>query len=334
MYSWARLAGALLGFCIATLAPAERLAAQGPPTEMPAYQQQRVRLGPMDCTLQISRTALTLSEELTLTITVDGPGPLDINVPVPLANSTDWRLQPLRPETRTPMVGREQWTLVVRVEPFRAGDRVALALAPIRIRAANEIREWTLDWEPLFIRVTTSVPGPDLGFAKPVVPPDPLSIAPATVPWYWRGLAVFIVAAVLSAAGLLFWRLTRARGTPVSPLQVVLGRFERLQAQAGIDPQPAAELAHLLRWYFEQQFSLHTTRMTTAEIVAVVSRAQILPDARLTDLEMVLAQADLAKFAGAVPNAEEGRHLLQKSRAIVLATVLPSETIVPISSQT
>src|SRR5262245_4017833 len=182
--------------------------------------------------VEVDRAEVALSGEVLVTLSVEGPAPVEVEPPRPVTQSPDWRVRPGSPKTVALPNGRERWEQSFRLEPFQAG-RVALPLEPLRYRTRHELRDWTLTWPPLEVRVTTGVAEPNLTQAHTVtgideLPPPP----PSAFPWVPVAAAGGLTAAVgLVGATLLLRR--RATKPVRSPRDRAVDELLRLEAEAG-----------------------------------------------------------------------------------------------------
>lgn len=285
----------------------------------PPKQKHEQSLGAMRCTLIVPEAPVPLAGELAVTLRIEGPSPLDVDIPPDFGVSSNWQARRKPPHATTTLADeREQWEQTFFFEPFAFGEAVPLTLPPIRVRSGNEIRDWTLTWEPLKIHVTSDVPDADLSFAKPVTMPDRLPPLPAWSRWHWILGCVLALAIVVAGVSGYAWLRARARTPALSPLERALAALERIDPPSS-NPWPTA--ANALRRYFEEQYAIPATRLTSSEAIAAIAQAQLLSDERLQVIEVILFTADLVKFAGA--SVVKDLDPVAASRSVLLSTPPP-----------
>ncbi|HEV3146505.1 MAG TPA: hypothetical protein VGZ47_21640 [Gemmataceae bacterium] len=287
---------------------------------VPFAQEQR--LGEAVCRLQVDSTDVSLSGELRLTVSVEGPAPVEVEAPMALTGSPDWRVRPGRPTVTQFSGGRERFEQSFQLEPFQVGDKVSLPLEPWHFRTKNEVRDWTLTWSALDIRVHSTVPEPDLSFARPITSVEKLPQIPERR-LIWP--AVVLTLAVLGATALssyVLWHRLRHKKQPAgSPLQIALGDLKLLES-GEVGPERLPQLADLLRRFLEEQFSLSATRQTSTEFCAALQQTGI--GVPVVPLLQILDVCDQVKFAGHRPDAEMCRLQFVRARQWLAETLQPA----------
>ncbi|MFL5340097.1 MAG: hypothetical protein ACJ8F7_08090 [Gemmataceae bacterium] len=282
------------------------------------------RLGDAVGRVSLDRAELPLSGELTVVISVEGPAPVEVEPPRPLTQSPDWRVRPGKPKTTALPGGRERWEQSFRLEPFQAG-KVALPLEPLRYRTKNELRDWSLGWPPLEVRVTSEVGEPDLGKARTVTGIDELPPeVKAQFPWVAvAGSAALLFLAGAAAATLALRR--RATRPAHSPRDRAIDELLRLEAEIGSAPDVAQRLADLVRRYLEGRYDLAATRQTTAEFLTSLRGQNVISEEQAGRVAELLQRGDLAKFAGVIPSQDECVTLLAAARRLITETTPAGE---------
>ncbi|MGI9158734.1 MAG: hypothetical protein ACR2K1_03175 [Saprospiraceae bacterium] len=124
---------------------------------------------------------------------------------------------------------------------------------------------------------------------------------------YWLvAAALLLVAARLLSRLLHRRRAMRARSLQAPPGDLARRRLERLEQQQlwqkGAYAAYYAELSHILREFLELRYGILALESVTAQILAHLAQTDF-PKEALPEIEHFLRQAELAKFAKAVPAA-------------------------------
>lgn len=151
----------------------------------------------------------------------------------------------------------------------------------------------------------------------PIVDLPPLP-APA---WRTYLLPAASGAIVLLLVGLLLnWARRRQVYSP--PIPAWRRALLLLDKEDGVE-----QVTGILRGFLHEQGALPTARLTTAELLSLLASQRNFPDDALAKLRQVLELADLVKFAGHAPSAEEAKAARLSVRELVeaLATWPPGE---------
>jgi hypothetical protein len=268
-------------------------------------------------TLTLDRDAARLSDTVRATVTVEGAAPLVVTPPAEvLAGDTAaaWAVTPDGPAAVEPLPGgRERWVQAYRLSPFLPGDGLAVRFAPFPVAAGGANAEVAFPERSVTVR--TAITDPKPADARPITgvedPPGPpaggagvLGVVPV----------VSVAAAVLLIVGAAVARRRRkpVPPTPAAWAEAALAAAEKELEAETIPPALFADrLADVLRGYVERRYGLPATRRTTGELLAAAG-ADLPADA----VRAVLEWADLAKFAGRVPAADECRRRAADARAV------------------
>jgi len=143
-------------------------------------------------------------------------------------------------------------------------------------------------------------------------------------------LGALSLAALLAIAVGLWFVLNRPRQPyvvpPPPPDEVAFRALDRLRAQrAGHDDwwQPYyVELSAIVRAYIEARFGIHAPEMTTEEFLAAAGNDTRLTPTHRNLLAEFLQQADLVKFARALPSLDDAEAAYRSARRFVEETRL------------
>ena len=125
--------------------------------------------------------------------------------------------------------------------------------------------------------------------------------------WYWLVAAVLLLVAARFLSRLLHRRQAmRTRSLQAPPGDLARRRLERLEQQQlwqkGAYAAYYAELSHILREFLELRYGILALESVTEQILAQLAQTDF-PKEALPEIEHFLRQAELAKFAKAVPAA-------------------------------
>ena len=153
----------------------------------------------------------------------------------------------------------------------------------------------------------------------------------------WGLLVLLILAA--GAWGLHRWLAKHGKGfgdlfKPAPPLPPHVAAIQALEAlhnqklwQNNRHKQYYSGLTDILRTYIAGRWGVGAMEMTSDEIIAAM-RGEELPDKTRRDLESILRDGDLVKFAKATPDAEQNESDYLKAYYFVEETKLVEETTV------
>lgn len=147
--------------------------------------------------------------------------------------------------------------------------------------------------------------------------------APADYRWIYLAAAALLLAAVL---GYLWWRRRKRRVVPPAPKPVLPPDFIALQELTrieGLNLPGSGEfkkyyslLTDAVRRYLEGRFKIDAMDRTTSEVLSDLERASKPVD----NLEALLQEADLVKFAKRVPGIPAALEAMKTARGIITRT--------------
>jgi hypothetical protein len=197
----------------------------------------------------------------------------------------------------------KRWRQTFVLEPMDKGDH-PLQIEPLRYRLEAGKGDWqTATFEPIKVKVMTSVVAPDVSQMRPITPPE--EIPPARAWWTgvlrWGGLALVVLALLLG--GLELKRRFAPSLPELAPHEWAARELLRLEAM-DLPRHGQAERFHTLlsdvmRRYLELRFRLRAPRQTTAEFLEAMRQAPQLTAEQRSQLRDFLERCDLAKFARA-----------------------------------
>lgn len=253
---------------------------------------------------------IRLSDLLPLTLTLEGPSTLEVDKVDAVTKSEFWRIREVKPAEFVDLPEqKKRWRQEFILEPMNKGE-LALQVEPLRYRNEAGKGEWqTATFEPIKIKVMTSVVAPDVSQMRPITPPEEI---PPARPWWsgalrWGGVALVILAVILGALEL------KRRFVPpkpeLAPHEWAVRELLRLEAmdlpRHGQADRFHTLLSDLMRRYLELRFRLRAPRQTTAEFLETMREAPQLTAEQRILLRDFLERCDLAKFARAEFSAQE-----------------------------
>lgn len=171
----------------------------------------------------------------------------------------------------------------------------------------------------------------------------PIAAAPSDYSWIWKWL---IALAVLVGFAWLVYRFVKNRQkkkieediykTPIEKATILLNTLEQKQLwQKGEIKEYYSELTNIARNYIEEAIEIPAMESTTAELIEALQRASVKKKMTLTpetveNLQRVLQQADLVKFAKSKPldfEIAEDRKKIEKT-IVTLDQSIPAVEVV------
>jgi hypothetical protein len=139
--------------------------------------------------------------------------------------------------------------------------------------------------------------------------------------WYWLLAAL----AAIGIIGLLWWwwhrRRKRKAGAVEDPFAEAELEFERVErlglVEAGERGRHVALMVEVMRTYLARRIPEAHPSLTTSELLVAVRESKTVPVNRLA---LILADADLVKFARRATSAERAREMGAEARGIVAAS--------------
>lgn len=153
---------------------------------------------------------------------------------------------------------------------------------------------------------------------------------PEAVPFDWTPYAVLAaLALLLGVAGWgIYWLWTRPRRAAVAPArpahEIALEALAQLKQQGLVEAGEIAAfyvgLTHIVRVYLEDGLKLRAPEMTTEEFLAAAGSDERLDSKQRRILGEFLTQADLVKFARAVPTMRDCEAAYEAARRFIEET--------------
>jgi hypothetical protein len=192
---------------------------------------------------------------------------------------------------------------------WRVGD-YATPDAFITYQRIGEADIFTVPVTEAFFSVISILPSQDLNTLEPF--PNRQAIWLFYIPEWGFGLGGILLVGI-TVAGIWAWRnyrlalAKRNQPRPLTPIQLAYDSLEGAELLTSTGEQINA-VAHTLRRYLSQRFTIPATGMTTDEIKQTVDERGLEDELYADNLYKILDFADKIKFA----NAEPTRQLIQR----------------------
>jgi len=261
-------------------------------------------------------------------LTLDVAAPEDAGIFVPSNPALDsWRLvRSTKPAVAAPTGSSKTTRTVLELRALRVG---AKAIPPIEVTwrlADGTTGNFSTERRLVSVRGRLdNEQDPALGVAPPPV-------AVIATSWWRVGLAALLGGGLLALLlAPLVRRLRRgARPAPPPPpprpaIEVALEALAWLESAEISAAERYAGAVDTLRAYLGGRYDFDGLESTTAEFLEELRPLDI-DGVATTEIETILHDADLVKFAKLIPSDEEALRLVQRVREIVIATwVAPDE---------
>jgi hypothetical protein len=243
------------------------------------------------------------------------PGPRDSEVATQDASDT-------ADSSTSNMVTRR---FAYQLEPVHSGVHLirAISVEFVDERPASEAKGKTaqIQSEPIEVEVTSDSGDqlPDLANLEPMVPPQTIERSGR----FWWSIPIFIVTAGVVA---WVWRTRRRRSSeqvvqPPSPEEVAHAALAQLLAEnlpaQGLFRDFYVRLTGIVRIFIEGTTGLRAPEQTTEEFLSAMRQQKIFTTERSVRLSEFLEAADMVKYAGQQPGADQIEVSIARAREFV-----------------
>jgi len=282
--------------------------AQAPPVP-PTPPATAVQMG-----YAIEPDTVTVGDPFRLTVRVHAPKGASVDFPAgPDSGAAVDALDP-RQERQGPDTTALDVTATWRIAAWDTGT-LPLRFGDIVVKLDN--RERRIPLSALTVHVKSVLPADT---AQRIPKPQRALFEFGRPWWYWLLAAL----AAIGLIGLFWWwwrrRRKRGQGEVDDPFADAEGEFERVErlglVEAGERGRYVALMVEILRTYLSRSIPDAHPSLTTNELLITVRDNRFVPVNRLA---LVLADADLVKFARRATTAERARELGTEARGIVAA---------------
>ncbi len=301
-----------------------------------AAAQAATPTGPIPTlTTAVDSTATGVGARVRLRLTVDAPQGWFVDPPTPATELGAFRVRSVEPGVDES--GRR--TFALTLVPVQAGEH-EIPPIHVRVRRGNE-PPLELASTPMRLTVASNLAPAEADSAGEA--PKPADLKPALeAPRDWRpvGIAVLAALAAFAAGFALFRRLRRRaprvaapvieRRAPARPAwEIALEDLDRIALERWVDRgelrRQYEEVTVAVRRYVEDRWGIPALESTTFDLRRLLERAPVAPDVA-SRLLALLSEADLVKFAKAVPEPNAARGAETRARDVVLETIPREES--------
>ncbi len=302
---------------------------------------------PVELTLQVESEAITVGDPFTITLSVAHPP--DYHIVFPRLES-EWGEFEVRNQISVPTADNGDGTLTSSIEIeavlFETGDHPTPELS-VAVRKPDGTIIYRparpIDVTVQTVRGRNDDDNNELKDIRPQVelpvPPDPMWVARDRNRLAILGAASGIGLAILA---IYLWRrrLVPTMPGPGSPAEVALRELDRIAALGLESDSDFKErytlVSECLRIYLHDQFGVPAMELTTRQIARTLDPSDI-SESAARDLAGALDECDLVKFARFLPDAQDARDIISRSREFVRETGAPppvDQAAVPVGGET
>ncbi|MEO8610573.1 MAG: hypothetical protein ABI690_21935 [Chloroflexota bacterium] len=244
-----------------------------------------------------------IGQPIDLLLTVNAPADATVTLPTFASDWPPFAIHQIGAVTQSTNVGRTTYQQHLSVILWRPGD-YQTPPTQIGYQLANATALQQVDIQPAYFAVKT------------VLNPDDLNLRPLKPPvsmFYISPLYVALAALNLVLAG-IYVRSKRKKfllptvsdtNTLHAAARAALAEFKKVH---NANPVPAVvyeNVSSALRRYLQGRFAVSAEELTTQELMSDLVNLQTLSDRRKRELEYLLEQADLVKFARMQPKSAD-----------------------------
>lgn len=212
-----------------------------------------------------------------------------------------------------------------QLEPTQAGKHliraVSVQFVDKRQGSENFATPTTIESEPMEINVTSELGDavPSLALLEPMFPPRPLDEG---ISWWWAALALPVAAVIVLLAWCRRRRIKQAaRPMDLSPAEIAKAALaqllsENLPAQARFQ-EFYLRLTGVVRYYIEGTTGLRAPEQTTEEFLRAMRLQKHFGAEQTVRLQDFLEAADMVKYAGQEPTAEQIELSIARAREFI-----------------
>lgn len=308
----------LFGMLWTASGQATHVEATSPPAESPPATESATAGSAVTVRAQAEPQQVTIGDRLRYSIEVEAPSGTELTLPVLAERIGAFDIVDFGSLPPRHIEGRVVTGYWYTLTTFDTG-RYVLPAPKVRVRRGERTEE--VQGNEVTIEVQSVLPkeqgATDIRDIKPLVRP------PADLRPLYLGAASLVT---LVALGLGFWFLLnrpkrRYTVPPPPPDEVALRALDRLWARRDLQEgrwEPYyVELSAIVRRYLEERFDIRAPEMTTEEFLVAAGNDPRLTPSQRQLLAAFLHQADLVKFARAVPNLSDAEAAYRSARRFV-----------------
>jgi len=319
----------LLIVCLLLIAGCSKSSDKPKATTANAQAIERVtEKGPVKLTIRISPMEPRLSDLIEMDVVVVAKDNVEVKPPTFGDAVGEFLVRDYRERTPTESSAEDENTRLFhyQLEPVSSGTHlirsIAIPFTDNRESSEAKGKATLIESEPIEIKITTELGEqmPDLANLAPMLPPVPLEQSYNT---WWiaamgAGLAIVIA--------IVLW-LRREQGPTttqerqLTPDEIARAALERLLSEnlpaAGLFKEFYVRLTSVVRYYIEGTTGLRAPEQTTEEFLYAMRSKGVFSAERSMRLKEFLEAADMVKYAGQQPGAEQIELSILRAREFV-----------------
>ena len=284
--------------------------------------------GPVKLTVRISPTEPRLSDLIEMDVVVVAKNNVEV-VPPTFGDAVgEFLVRDYRERTPAKSSAGDEKTRLFhyQLEPVSSGTHlirsVAIQFTDNRETSEAKGKATYIESEPIEIKITTELGDqkPDLANLAPMLAPIPIEQSYNT---WWIAA---IVAGIAIAIALVLW-LRRKQGPTIimarqlTPEEIARAALEQLLSEnlptAGLFKDFYVRLTGVVRYYIEGTTGVKAPEQTTEEFLNVMRSKEVFSAERSVRLKEFLEAADMVKYAGQQPGAEQIELSILRAREFV-----------------
>ncbi len=293
---------------------------QGRQIEEDFALQRRYERGPLELTLRVTRTEITIAEKLALILEANVDAEYELQFPSFGEQLSQFAIVDYTsPAARLLADERLLYQRRFVLEPFLSGEYTIPSMVVYFGKQGEEKHQITT--EEITITVTSLLPEDKQELSiEDIV--GLVALPRTRLVWPW-------VTAVAVVAGMGAYLLLRRKQKRVSeivtpPHEIAFKEFAELLAEKLLDKRQVKQfyrrMSEILRHYIENRFGLRAPEQTTEEFLIDLQRSTVLTDEHKRLLATFLRHCDVVKFAEYSPATEEIERSFGYAKELVLAT--------------
>ncbi len=299
-----------------------------PAASIPRAIERVADKGPVQLVVRVSPIEPRLSDLVELEVVVTAQPDVVIKPPTFGDAVGDFLVRGYSERTPKPSSNSDGNTRVFhyQLEPVSSGTHLirSVGIEFIDNRETSEAKGKSafIESEPIEIKITTELgeQTPDLANLEPMLPPVAIALS-----WSFWWIVVIVVVAILAAIWFFYRRRQRReqvvqvrQQTPEEIAQAALAQLlsENLPA-AGLFKEFYVRLTGVVRCYIEGTTGLKAPEQTTEEFLREMRVKEIFSSERSVRLTEFLEAADMVKYAGQKPGAEQIELSILRAREFV-----------------
>lgn len=286
-------------------------------------------IGQVSATADIDRDSIAIGEQLTLDITLEKPEGQAVEWPRLLGNVGDFEIVKFTPISSETSNGITKETQSIQLTSFEEGY---FALPGLPFVYDENNRRQQVQTKGAMIAVGTVAVDTSQAF-MPIKAVESVKVPFTDYFWYYLNKYKWLIIAFVLLLALFVWAMNRFFGKKTEEIEIIkeiipsdkiaLSKLDALERQKlwqkGQTKRYYVELTEILREYVENRFDIPALESTTEEIMEGLDKSPV-NSALSQKLQVLLNEADLVKFAKAVPEEQTHKQRMKDAQVFVQHT--------------